>query len=273
MEYLRQFANLTAYNAAKGIDNWKTPNVSLIKDDMHVEYDPYVEPVAAIGDILYSDKSFSSTYDSSKTPIAVCVAPKSEFSDGKARYMSLVNMSSRDPENGTTAVGGKYSSSPVAMHWGYGESYVSGLPVYRSNSDALLDLNGRSNSDIIISKTTDFSTLTWSGAKGAYPANTACYKFYTEGTVAHEWYLPSAGELQWIYPNLELINSKLDSLGNLAVKLGDSSTYGSYGYNLWTSSQQGQREVWVCNTRNGSLSVLEKATENMNQRTRALLRY
>jgi hypothetical protein len=111
MEYLHQFANLTAYNTAKGVPTWKTPGVSLIKDDMHVEYDPIP---AKIGDCLYSDKSFSSTYNPSKTPIAVCVAPAAFFADGKARWMSLVNMSLLDPENGTKATGNDGSTNPGA---------------------------------------------------------------------------------------------------------------------------------------------------------------
>jgi hypothetical protein len=44
MEYLRQFANLTAYNSARVGGELGNPCVSLIKDDMHVEYDPYQKP-------------------------------------------------------------------------------------------------------------------------------------------------------------------------------------------------------------------------------------
>lgn len=44
MEYLRQFADTAAYNAAKSGGLLSLPTVSLIKDDMSVMYDPYVAP-------------------------------------------------------------------------------------------------------------------------------------------------------------------------------------------------------------------------------------
>jgi len=90
--------------------------VDLIKEYM-------IENVAEfqfVNRILYSDMSIGSTLDPNKTPIAIQVAPSNHFQDGKARWMSLVNMSLTDPANGTTAVGNDIQTNPGAgITWGY----------------------------------------------------------------------------------------------------------------------------------------------------------
>ena len=79
--------------------------------------EPVIYPLFSI---LNSDGSVTENYDSSKTPIAIQVAPASHFADGKARWMSLVNMSLTDPEHGTTDTGGTISTNPgTGIRWGY----------------------------------------------------------------------------------------------------------------------------------------------------------
>jgi len=70
---------------------------------------------------LYSDFSKSELLDLNKTPIAIQVAPASHFQDKKARWMSLVNMSRIDPDNGTNVVGNDLENNPgTGIPWGFG---------------------------------------------------------------------------------------------------------------------------------------------------------
>jgi hypothetical protein len=72
-----------------------------------------------VNKILYSDMSIGSTIDPAKTPIAIQVAPSNHFQDGKARWMSLVNMSLQTPNTGTTATGNDIQTNPGAgIIWG-----------------------------------------------------------------------------------------------------------------------------------------------------------
>jgi len=129
------YPTTAAYNAAKA--SLPKPNVCVTEDEHKVFYNPYVV-VAKVGDILYSDKTYKGTYDLSKTPIAVCVAPASHFSDGKARWMSLCNMSLLDPENGTLATGNDSSTNPGAgIYWGGNGIDIQDLTDYTLASKGL----------------------------------------------------------------------------------------------------------------------------------------
>jgi len=92
---------------------------------------------------LYSDFSKSELPDSSKTPIAIQVAPASHFQDKKARWMSLVNMSLTDPDNGTDVSGNDDKTNPGAgIIWGYDGTLGTinaDLPGYVVNRNTITD--------------------------------------------------------------------------------------------------------------------------------------
>ena len=337
--YLHEFSNPADYATAKAGQNFYFPAVSLIDSNNEVKYDHYVVVAASVGDYLFTDKSFSPNLVQGKTPIAVCVAPASHFSNGKARWMSLVNMSATDPEHGTTAVGNNYESNPGAgFCWGASGS-ITGLtesnevptlsvegtnqptsslsdspanygyvPSDHLNSETIsipvtypLDSNysyygddedmdgseygagaipspfgqngalnswarlyalqyesGKSQTAAIMAGASKYSTgeITKNDAEsGSYPAAIACSRFYTSGTQAGDWYLPSIAELMYVAVNLDLINSKLNSLGNIAVKVGDNLTaYDTEGESnglglcLWSSSAYSSESAWGLDT-------------------------
>ena len=239
---------------------------------MSIKYDPKpnVPVPSAIGDILYSDMTVSSDIESGKTPIAICVGLPESYEDGKARYMSLVNMSATDPENGTTATGNDTINNPGAgFCWGGKGIEVPGITCYTSSTAVLEDKDGKVNTTILWGLATNGKTGTID--KGAftsadYPAAVACHRFYTQGTQAGDWYLPAAGELQPILPNLNTINTKLGSLG---VAVGDNSTYETLGSWLWSSSQKSSSNAWYLYTYKGSVNDRNKNTAGGGSRVRA----
>lgn len=332
--YLNEFSNPAAYTTAKAGQNFYFPAVSLIDSNNEVKYDHYP---AQVGDYLYPSLRYSSGLKSGKAPIAICVAPASHFSNGKARWMSLVNMSATDPEHGTTAVGNNYENNPGAgFCWGASGSItsliesnevptltVNGInqptsslsdspvnygyvPSDHFNSETIstpvtypLDSNysyygddedmdgsgygaipspfgqngalnswarlyalqyesGKSQTAAIIAGASKYSTgaITKNDAEsGSYPAAIACSRFFTQGTQSGDWYLPSIAELMYVAVNLDLINSKLNSLGNIAVKVGDNLTAydtegksDGLGFWLWSSSAYSSEIAWGLGT-------------------------
>lgn len=114
MKHLRKFSNLAAKEAAI----IHRPCVSLIEDTMDIVYDPlyYFNPR-----YLYTDGSISTTLDSSKTVMGVEVIPASHMSDGKARFVSVKNMSrfAGEVETGTTAIGDDVENNGgTSIPWG-----------------------------------------------------------------------------------------------------------------------------------------------------------
>lgn len=93
--------------------------------------------------------------------------------------------------------------------------------------NALSDFNGLSNTQTLVDLGSDFT------------AANACWK-YKDGSSNIQWYLPGLGELGYIMPRFNEINSVINSLGGFAVgslSLWSSSEYsGSYAYSLSTST-------------------------------------
>lgn len=61
-------------------------------------------------DYLFSDGSISPTLDSNKTPVAICVIPTSHMADGKARFMSLKEMTTASTQGTVTHQGIKWQN-------------------------------------------------------------------------------------------------------------------------------------------------------------------
>jgi len=357
MKYLRQFADLAAYNTAKSGSDFFKPCVSLIEGG-EVLYDPLM---AAVGDYLFSDLSYGSEVGS-KTPIGLCVAPRDHFSDRRARFISLVNMSATDPEHGTTATGNNVDSNPGAgLSWGPQVSVPgifrnSNLPkILATSSEAVTDnnpigflddlsntrdkyiisdynngldsnkypfnskaftkglsgsvpitayspypfaedgsrfhlfgiddscisyFNGKRDTKIIWDFATEgkSGTITKTASTGNYPAAVASYRFNAGiSTLSGEWYLPSLGELSYTLASINLINTKLDALSTLAVKVGVNTNYGpsdttsTLGGDLWSSSEYGQGDAWRLNTYGGSVDGSNKNYSGSNFRVRAFI--
>ncbi|WP_018463027.1 hypothetical protein [Segatella paludivivens] len=130
-----------------------------------------VFPIPHIGDIYYSDGSYSSTYNSSKTPIGIIVSTNSNYCEdangyGHGLVMALKNASTGTPWKTENTTGGL--------------NYVSVL------SKMYTDVSGLNNSKII--------TMT----NSTYPAFYAIGTYTTSVSTPKNcsgWFLPSIG--QW----------------------------------------------------------------------------
>lgn len=53
MKHLKLFNDVASYDAFKNGEDYILPNVSYIEETESVEFNPYVAPPAAVGDVAY----------------------------------------------------------------------------------------------------------------------------------------------------------------------------------------------------------------------------
>jgi hypothetical protein len=290
-KFITNFDTTSEYNSAKS--NFDLPHVSLTKDDMMVHFHPLV---AKLYDYLYEDGSFGKK-DATKTAIGVCVIPANVLPDGKARFMSLKGMTLTTPNEGgadtqiccggygndipsltnyttvvtgdTTAEGtnsygsvpknGSYSSAPhIPSPINYFSAY--------SSSGATSDLDGKANTEKILAVDNDADTA-WqtadniTNATGAtvHPAAQCCWRFRPGSTNQGDWYLPSVGELAFIMPNFDDLNTAISDVSG--VQLSGSDRY-------WSSTEGNDYGAWYVYTSNG---YVYRNTKSLSYYVRAFL--
>lgn len=112
-------------------------------------------------------------------------------------------------------------------------------PLYFTAGQALCDMDGKSNTNILVNLSA-IKTQT-SGAfenvQANYPAAMACRMYHTSGTNQGDWYLPAMGELGYLYARAKKINETLTSLGSSAVGYGVPTDWNKLGSWLWSSSE------------------------------------
>ena len=280
-KFITKFGTTSEYNSAKS--NFDLPHVSLTKDDMVVHYHPLV---AKLCDYLYEDGSFGKK-DATKTAIGVCVIPGGVLPDGKARFMSLKGMSLTSPNEGgedtriywggnrsniqsltnfqtvvtgDTTAEGTSSSGYVPKNGSYsGTSHIPSPIKYfsaYSSSGATSDLDGKANTEKILAVDNAASTA-WQTAESItndstatlHPAAQCCWRFNPGSTNQGDWYLPSIGELAFIMPNFDKLNTAIRDV---------SGVYLNVYYNYWSSTEWDGGIAWRVYARNGYVSTNDK---------------
>lgn len=91
--------------------------------------------------------------------------------------------------------------------------------------NAYSDIRGKQNTEFYLSKTTvawDKGQILPDTGPGRHPAACACARFVTKNTEKGDWYVPSCGELGYLY-HRELINDILNELNSMVPWLGDGA--------------------------------------------------
>lgn len=292
LKNIKLFTNHTAYEAVK--NNIDKPNVVMCQQEDEVHYNPLV---AKLYDYLYEDGSFGKK-DATKTAIGVCVIPGGVLPDGKARFMSLKEMTLTPPNEGgsdtyiywggygsdipsltnfqtvvtgdTTAAGtngdgfvprnGSYLSTPhIPSPIDYFSAY--------SSAGATSDLDGKANTEKILAVDNAASTA-WQTAASitnvdstatVHPAAQCCWRFNPGSTNQGDWYLPSIGELAFIMPNFNDLQTAISDVSG--VQLGASDNY-------WSSTMYDEVNAWHVSTNGG---YVNNDTKNFGTYVRAFL--
>ena len=289
MIYIKKFENHAAYEAAES--GLILPNVSLCVSENEVHYNPIV-PKPKLYDYLYEDLSYGAK-DTTKTAIGVCVIPGGVLPDGKARFMSLKGMTLTSPDEGgaNTQIywGGYGSDVPSLTNYttvvtgdttaegtsGYGyvpkngsySSYTPHIPspidyfsAY-SSEGATSDLDGKANTEKILAVDNAASTA-WQTAESitndsstatVHPAAQCCWRFNPGSTNQGDWYLPSIGELAFIMPNFNDLQTAISDVSG--VQLNGDCHY-------WSSTEYGANSVWTVRTYYGYVSAYTKDGDN-----------
>ena len=180
------------------------PHVDLVEDTGVVTYNKGF----GLGNYYYSDGTYSSSLNSDKTPIGICVIPPNFVPDGKARVMSLKNMSVKTPEQGTT--------NDESIAWGqYGVDTklpnLGQVAYGGTDTTALSTVVGLKNNAYLPSDRDDWkSKLSYSGDTSTH------YLYSDEDGHAINPYLTTGGTLEF---NTEYI--KTDSPSSSANCLSD----------------------------------------------------
>lgn len=90
-----------------------------------------------------------------------------------------------------------------------------------------------------------------------HPAANYCATYNTNGTSVGDWYLPAIGELAFIMPRFDTINSAISKVGGTPL----INSGGGY----WSSTQKSANEVWYLNPNAGYVSCTDK-THGCNTR-------
>ena len=157
-------------------------------------------------------------------PIAINIYPANQASDGKSRYMALKWASN------SSALG---SASKVNLMWGPNSATAGDI-----TSTDQTALNGRANTD----KAVVAMPGTSGNTQAEYPIFYAVNQFYTNGTSASDWYVPSKGELSLYQSNYSDINAKIT-----AIKNASSSIVNTVNANQWSSTENYADDAWLLN--------------------------
>ena len=273
------------------------PYISYVKETSKLSY-RYQEPVR-VGQYLHKDGKINDTLGTDI--VGICVIPEFMLPDGKARFMSMVNMSSsintgtkKDehlqwcPQYDQLNLENQYNRVPLDGEltgsitsqdgWGYLPTDRTDVPdrftvdnsfdlgtKYYSNSNKIhspYNVNGELSNPYIATKTSSGTTINtplchFDGAENTRvlvesswetPAANACSNF-APGFKDGEWFLPSIGELGFIMPRFEYINSRIKD----AAEVGAFAVALSLNHYYWSSSEYSTNGAWYLGTFDGDV--------------------
>ena len=141
---------------------------------------------------------------------------------------------------------GAYSSTPHIP------SPIEYFSAY-SSKGATSDLDGKANTEKILAVDNAASTA-WQTAESitndgstatVHPAAQCCWRFNPGSTNQGDWYLPSIGELAFIMPKFNELNTAISDVSG--VQLYDG------GRRYWSSTEYGDYGAWYVGTSRGDV--------------------
>lgn len=181
--------------------------------------------IANVGDIVLNDLS---------------IIPLSTYN--QSQYLPAIGVVFENNSNELKIVS-KVQSDPIAF-W-LDLIGIAALTNISSSAVAVMDKNGKSNTDKIISQL---------GANSSYAAG-FCYNFTLESVGDSSWYLPSLGELNTILTNKTTLNESLAAMSGALIKEIENLGAGevnSTSYDLilkyhayWTSTEYNTVSMWI----------------------------
>lgn len=219
MKYLKYFDEASAYEAYKNGSDYVLPNVSYVVEGNTVNYNP--EPPFKIEiPSPYTEWARIQHKDGTLYTAEEWLAAKTAG--------TVVN----EDANGVAVLYSKLAICPHVMHPNYGSALwskdyveIPGVTTVTDSSAAGIDVNGKANTDAIISALS-------SGIVNDAPAAQYCVDtIFADG---HTGYLPAAGEVLAWTNNASAINACMNAIGGKRVK----------DRQAWSSTQYSNENAW-----------------------------
>lgn len=213
-KYIGTYA--TSGDVQTALDNQELsrPFIAYTTDNKNVIYGPAADR-AEVGDIVvYSvsddllhyikqaDYNTTSYPSASYVPVGVVAYPQTDDAilgpTGEITFVGLYGVSERYPDEGQP--GG-------SAEWGYNNFDIPELTNYANSGTAITDMNGKANTEAVLkyaTAQTDWRTasaITWANEEGYYPVFECAWRYHTSGTVQGDWYVPAAGQINYILFN------------------------------------------------------------------------
>lgn len=214
-KYIGTYA--TSGDVQTALDNLELsrPFIAYTTDNDKVYYGPAADK-AEVGDIVvYSvsddllhyikqaDYNTTSYPSASYVPVGVVAYPQTDdmFSGpaGEITFMGVYGVSKVYPDKGQSGGG--------LVEWGYNNFDIPELTNYSTSGTAIMDMNGKANTEAVLqyaTAQTDWRTasaITWTNAEGYYPLFECAWRYHTSGTSQGDWYIPAAGQINYILCN------------------------------------------------------------------------
>ena len=190
------------YTSCGCASGYKWDNGSCVQD----------RPSCNIGDIYYTDNTYSSDLVAGKTVLGIVVHVTDDGKHGQIMAPWPIDKY------------GNKSSSDVGMYWSTEFVDISSLPNYDTSGAAMKDYDSCGNTDKIVAQ----------GNANTYPAAWATRKYAPTTDTAGKWCLPAAGIMTNIYNNQNVIQTAISKVGGV--------TYPGYG--TWSSSEYSNTLAW-----------------------------
>lgn len=172
-----------------------------------------------VGDFVYSDKTWSTLLDESKTCVGV-------ITDVKSKDFDFIALNDTD-------IGA----------WSTSNTIISDIFTTTDSKISIIDFSGKGNTEKIIFQL----------GEDAAPAADHCNNYSTAGFGAGSWYLPSAGQWQVSWLNKSKIDASIEAVGGTLPK-SSSGYWVSTQYSNSDAWYVGWSSSWaIYNTSKGSV--------------------
>lgn len=253
-KYIGTYA--TSGDVQTALDNQELsrPFIAYTTDNKKVIYGPAADK-AEVGDIVvYSvaddllhyikQANYSaSTYPvADYVPVGVVAYPQNDDAilgpSGEITFVGLNYLARNYPDSGY--------ENPQLIQFGYNKFDIPELTNYSNSGTAITDMNGKANTQVVLqyaTAQTDWRTasaISWTNAAGYYPLFECSWRYHTSGTAQGDWFVPAAGQINYITFN-NIMLEKMKTSFNILNSFFYWRTNSSYV----SSSEKDTGGVWT----------------------------
>ena len=202
--------------------------------------------------------------DTPMSPTVIAIVDSAQLArpNNESNSNEIVNI--YDSQRGYYYKDNDYCPSPYTQEQNKNSEYS--IQYFNQKINALSEFDGSYNTKKMVSAT----SYDWSSAEQildteGFPAACCCQRYYTEGTAAGDWYLPTCGEAGYIFGNSVIINQSIEKISeifqidNYSVSKIDMS---SSGYTLLSThssiidSAYNTKQIYYIDNYNASIIAI-----------------